>query len=402
MTKHKHPNRRHLLAAAAAATGLAALPARLAAQAAGPIKLGTLTPLTGAGGSYGPLMRDAVKGVIDAVNASGGVLGRQIALTSEDDQTNPEAAVRAARKLIDVDGVSAIIGTWASAVTTAVAPLCWQNKVALFTVSGADSVTKLPHLGYIFRTQPASTPQFHAAVRFMHQQGAKNLAYMGVQAPFAAGWIQSMGEYGKANNLGAWSLIYEGDKTTLRSEVDQLMRTNTDFMFLGGYATDTAVLLRDIFRAGYKGKMLAPAYAVNPKLIESLPAEVTDGVHVYEPWGAVDSGGYKRVAAIVKQAEVDPYTAQCYDHANLAVLAIAIAGAASGDALKDNVRKVTAAGGDKVDWAVDGLKALAAGRKITYTGASGPCVFDEIGDISGTQYRWSRIKDKKMETVAIS
>ncbi len=59
------------------------------------------------------------------MNAAGGVLGRRIELLGEDDQTNPEAGVRAARKLIDVDKVSAIIGTWASAVTTAVAPLCW-------------------------------------------------------------------------------------------------------------------------------------------------------------------------------------------------------------------------------------------------------------------------------------
>ncbi len=62
------------------------------------------------------------------VNAAGGVLGRQIQLVSEDDQTNPEAAVRAARKLIDVDKVAAIMGTWASAVTTAVAPLCWESQ----------------------------------------------------------------------------------------------------------------------------------------------------------------------------------------------------------------------------------------------------------------------------------
>ena len=36
--------------------------------------------------------------------------------------------------LIDVDGVSAIMGTWASSVTTAVAPLCWESGVMLFTV----------------------------------------------------------------------------------------------------------------------------------------------------------------------------------------------------------------------------------------------------------------------------
>ena len=101
-----------------------------------------------------PAMLKAVKAVVDEVNAAGGVLGRKVELVSEDDQTNPEAGVRAARKLIDVDKVPAIMGTWASAVTTAVAPLCWESKTFLATVSGADSITQLPHQGYLIRTQP--------------------------------------------------------------------------------------------------------------------------------------------------------------------------------------------------------------------------------------------------------
>ncbi len=88
-----------------------------------------------------------------------GSAGRQIALTIADTQTNPDATVAGGHKLIDVDRVAAVVGTWASADTTAVAPLCWEAKVMLFTVSGADSITKLPHHGYIIRTQPNTVLQ---------------------------------------------------------------------------------------------------------------------------------------------------------------------------------------------------------------------------------------------------
>ena len=98
-----------------------------------------LTPLTGAGGFDGPRMLKAMQAVADEINAAGGVLGQQIELVVEDDETNPEAAVRAAHKLIDVDKVPVIMGTWASAVTTAVAPVCWESKTFLTTVSGADT-----------------------------------------------------------------------------------------------------------------------------------------------------------------------------------------------------------------------------------------------------------------------
>ena len=159
---------------AALAAGVAALasPAVVRAQA-DPIKLATLTPLTGAGGPYGPVMAKAAASVVEEVNKAGGVLGRRIVLVSEDDQTNPEAAVRAARKLIDVDKVSAIMGTWASSVTTAVAPLCWESKTFLCTVSGADSITLLPHQGFLIRTQPNSKLQVTRVGEFILSLGAK-------------------------------------------------------------------------------------------------------------------------------------------------------------------------------------------------------------------------------------
>ncbi|HET7135546.1 MAG TPA: ABC transporter substrate-binding protein, partial [Casimicrobiaceae bacterium] len=98
-----------------------------------PLQIGVLTPLTGAGGFDGPRMAKAMQAVIDEVNGNGGLLGRKAVLVVEDGQTNPEAAVRAARKLIDVTKVPAIMGTWASAVTSAVAPLCWESKTFLTT-----------------------------------------------------------------------------------------------------------------------------------------------------------------------------------------------------------------------------------------------------------------------------
>ncbi len=159
-------SRRTFLAGTAmtALAGYAPSPAR--AQPA-TMQLGVLTPLTGAGGFDGPRMLKAMQAVAEEINGTGGLLGKKIELIVEDDQTNPEPAVRAARKLIDVSKVPVIMGTWASAVTTAVAPVCWESKTFLTTVSGADSITHLPHQGYLIRKrrdvrslprQPSASP----------------------------------------------------------------------------------------------------------------------------------------------------------------------------------------------------------------------------------------------------
>ena len=381
-----HFNRRMFLASA---TATLAAPAIVRAQA-GPVHLGTLTPLTGVGGTYGPSMRDAMAGVVASVNEAGGVLGQQIALTSEDTQTSPEAAVRAARKLIDVDGVSAIMGTWASSVTTAIAPLCWESKTMLFCVSGADSITELPHEGFIARTQPNSKLQIRVAGDFMVGEGAKAMAWIGPQTPFAASSIAILREIADANGGTMEDLIYEADKSTYRSEVDRILLGNPDFIMLGGYSADSTVLLRDIWQAGYEGQIIGPAYAVNQSLMDALPAEVVEGVYTWEGAPAVDSSAYARVQAILGVEDVDPYSAQTYDHANLAILAMAASGESTGDAIRTGLRTISQGDGQTVDNAVDGLAALSGG--INYSGASGPCDFDDIGDITGTQFIFKKVE----------
>jgi branched-chain amino acid transport system substrate-binding protein len=366
-----------------------AAPAILRAQT-GPIVLGTLTPLTGVGGTYGPSMRDAMLGVVSDVNAAGGVLGRELSVVSEDTQTSPEAAVRAARKLIDVDGVAAIMGTWASSVTTAVAPLAWESDTMLMCVSGADSITELPHGGFIARTQPNSKLQIRVAGDFMVEEGAQAMAWIGPQTPFAASSIEILEEIAGASGGTMESLIYEADKSTYRSEVDQILRGDPDFIMLGGYAADSTVLLRDIWQACYEGQIIGPAYAVNATVIEALPAEVLEGVFTWEGAPAVDSEAYADVQRILGVEDVDPYSAQTYDHASLAILAMAAAGEATGDAIRQSLRTVSQGDGATVQSAVAGLEALSGG--IDYKGASGPCDFDEIGDITGTQFVFKRIE----------
>ncbi len=180
----KSLNRRSVLKGAVASAAAATLPARAFAQAE-PIKIGILTPLTGAGGNDGPRMLKAMQAVFDEVNKAGGVLGRKVDTVVEDDQTNPEAALRAARKLIEVDKVPVIMGTWASAVTSAVAPVCWESKTFLMTVSGADSITLLPHQGFLVRTQPNSKLQAIAHATYIASLGKRRIGILGIQAPFA-------------------------------------------------------------------------------------------------------------------------------------------------------------------------------------------------------------------------
>jgi ABC-type branched-subunit amino acid transport system substrate-binding protein len=390
--------RRGLLQSAAA---FAATPAIAHAQNA-PLTLGVLTPLTGAGSFDGPRMLKAMQAVADDINAAGGVLGRKVEFTIEDDETNPEAAVRAAHKLVDVNKVPVIMGTWASAVTTAVAPVCWESKTFLTTVSGADSITHLPHQGYLIRTQPNNELQATKHAQFIIKHGTKRVFILAIQAPFAEPTRKYLTEMLTPHGVQVTGyLVYDKDKTSYRSEVDQALRTKPDLLYLNGYAPDVAVVLRDLYRAGYDGDRFCQSYALTEKSLQELPKEVTNGVITVQPSADLNSPAYAAASKRMGTASPDSYVAQATDWISIVTLTIAKAGAATGTAIRDNVRKITNSDGMKVYTAVDGLAALKEGKEIKYSGASGPCTFTDIGDISDCKFAFNRVDNGTFKSIEL-
>jgi branched-chain amino acid transport system substrate-binding protein len=398
------PSRRLFLQSSAFATVASLLPTATFAQSQ-PIRLGALVPLTGAGGSYGVPMAKVAKAVVDEVNAGGGINGRKLELIVEDDQTSPEAAVRAARKLIDIDKVVAIMGTWSSAVTTAVAPLCWESKTFLTTTSGADSITLLPHQGYLIRTQPNTMLQGRKFGEYAIEKGAKRVFFVSPQTPFVKSQFDSITAAVKKAGGETASLVYDDKKPSYRTEVDETLRFKPDAIIFGGYTPDTSVMLKEVYRAGYTGLKIAFGYSVNQKLIESVPSETVESIVTISPSPAEGSDAYARVAKLAGVTNPDPYTAQIYDQVNLVILALAAAGSTepSGTAIKDSVRKVSQSkDGTKITNAPDGLKLLAGGKVIDYDGASGPCEFTDIGDILDCKFRYDEVKTGKLVLLKIA
>jgi neutral amino acid-binding protein len=71
--------------------------------------------------------------LVETVNDCGGVLGKPIKLFKEDDRTQPPAGAEAATKLIRVDRVGAIVGAFASSVSSAALAIAVPNKVVMIS-----------------------------------------------------------------------------------------------------------------------------------------------------------------------------------------------------------------------------------------------------------------------------
>ena len=112
------------------------------AYAADPIKIGVVTPLSGTYAGIGQQVKWGLDLATKEVNAAGGIMGRQIELTYEDEEANPSVAVQKADKLFQVNKVDFLTGTVNSGSTLAVGQTAERaGKLIATTVSFADSIT---------------------------------------------------------------------------------------------------------------------------------------------------------------------------------------------------------------------------------------------------------------------
>jgi branched-chain amino acid transport system substrate-binding protein len=131
-------NRRSVLKGGAAMAGTLAIgfPSIVRAQGDA-IKIGHLTPLTGFLGALGAYAQLGMRMAEEEINKAGGVMGRPLAITSED-SVNPATAATKAQRMLEQDGAAFLFGEINSASALNIAGVALRNK-RLFVSVGARS-----------------------------------------------------------------------------------------------------------------------------------------------------------------------------------------------------------------------------------------------------------------------
>ncbi|TAM86362.1 amino acid ABC transporter substrate-binding protein [bacterium] len=397
-------SRRRFTALAAAGLGLTVTAGAgpIAALAAGPeIPVGTLMPLTGAGGLFGQNMLKAVRAAVGQINAAGGPLGRKIRLYEEDDQTDPDAAVRAAKKLIEVNKVVAVIGTWASGVTLAVAPVCQASRVVEMSTSGASKITTVQKQGYVYRTEPDDTLFGRAYAEFALERGWKRMAVLGLNVPFTATTVGSFRRAFEARGGTVLSFdTYNQSQTTFRSETLKASQGNPDCILISGYEPDVTGILRSAYENGLHEKFLVPGFSVSETLIKNA-GPAAEGLLLVQEGVSEGSPSYRRVASALGGSEYYSFAAQAWDQIQLVALAIEAAKSARGDAINRMLRAVSGPPGARVSSFAEAAPLLRRGRKVNYEGASGSIDFDADGNITTANFRVAEVRDGKIAPVQL-
>ena len=384
-----HNSRRDFLAMAAGLAALAASPRYACAQASGSLRIGSMCPISGGGSSYGSGMQKAIEIAVAEINGAGGAGGRKLELFSEDSQTKPEAAVLAAKKLIEVNKVQAILGTWSSGVTLAVMPLTDAANIIEMNTSGAPAISTQDTKDLVWRFQ-ATNDQIGAAFAVASEKrGFKRPATMAFNNASGIGNVEGFKKvWEKKHGKVVASIVYEPNRPSYRTELQQILAAKPDVIVTGSYLPDSTIILREWYQTGQDAKWIMPGWAANSDLVKVLGNDVVEGVIAVDAISNEGAASYKHLdaeyqKAVGKPVSTNVYAAMTYDMVVCLALAMEAAGAnAAITQVNAKIRDVANPPGAKVFSFAEGKKLLDQKQKVNYEGASSRLDFDKSGDVT--------------------
>lgn len=130
------------------------------AQTGEPYKIGVTWPLTGPLASSGQEYLPGLEIAVMHVNRAGGVNGHPLQLVVEDSQGTPQGGVAAMRKVVQVDGVQAILTIYTNVVAAQI-PLADQLKVPILgAVQTPGLMSRSPYTFSHAETVPGTAALF--------------------------------------------------------------------------------------------------------------------------------------------------------------------------------------------------------------------------------------------------
>jgi branched-chain amino acid transport system substrate-binding protein len=170
------------------------------ALAAEPIKLGAFFDLTGAGSAIGTPTKLVAEMVVKKINGEGGINGRPLQLVIADDEGDPTKAALIAKRFIESDKVTAIIGPTRTDTGMAAKPTIEQMKVPTFMCVGGDPVVTVAPFRWTFKSPQRTSVAVKKTYDYMKKRGFQKMAIITSADGFGRdgkNWLEKLApEYG--------------------------------------------------------------------------------------------------------------------------------------------------------------------------------------------------------------
>ncbi|MFF6995930.1 branched-chain amino acid ABC transporter substrate-binding protein [Streptomyces sp. NPDC008313] len=322
----------------------------------GTIKLGMLAPLTGSSAAIGPYMKDGAQLAVDEINARGGVDGRKLSLTVEDEACDPKTAAAGAAKLVSA-GTDISVGGYCSSATLPTLSIFDKAHIPMLipAANSADLIAQKQR--NVFLVNGTGIQQADAASKFIKAAAAKGVALIDDNTSYSTDITKRTGN--DLQKLGVKVVSHQSvtaGESDYSGAVNAVRDSKADFVYWTGYYQEGGLLIKQLKAAGYKGKIMVADGSVDGKLVQIAGRQNAQGVFATMtqtpqtiPDGAAWVAKYKKKFG----SAPGPYSTQAYDAVRVAAEAVRTAGSTDGRAVTKALEQI------------DGFKIFSGPLKFT-------------------------------------
>ncbi|HEY3203243.1 MAG TPA: ABC transporter substrate-binding protein [Thermoanaerobaculia bacterium] len=306
------------------------------------VLIGEYGSLTGGIATFGISTKNASQMAFDEINKKGGILGKQIKLLVEDDQSKPEEAGTVVTKLINQNGVVAVLGHVASSHSLAAAPICQANQIPMISPSSTNP--RVTQVGdFIFRVcfidpfQGAVMAKFAADTLKLKKVAilvdVRSDYSVGLQTFFRQQFRQLRGE------VIAEQSYSQGD-SDFRAQLTQIKSLNPEAVYVPGYYTEVGTIVHQARELGITVPFMGGDGWDSPKLWE-IGGESLNGCYFSNHYSTDDPNpAVQKFVADYKdryKQVPDALAALAYDAARILADAMTRAGSSNGAKVRDAI-----------------------------------------------------------------
>jgi len=234
------------------------------------LKVGEFGSMTGGQANFGISTHEGIQMALDEQNAAGGIGGVPLEVIKYDDQSKAEEAQTAVQKLVNADGVIAVLGEVASSNSLAGAPICQRAGVPMITPSSTNP--KVTEVGdFIFRVCFIDPFQGQVMAKFARE--TLKLNKVAILKDLKSDYSVGLTEYFiKAfTAMGGQVLVvqtYSKDDQDFRAQLTAIKALSPEGIYVPGYYTEVGLIARQAREQGIKGPLFGGDGWESTKLTE--------------------------------------------------------------------------------------------------------------------------------------
>ena len=214
------------------------------------LRIGYLADRSGSLAELGDVISVGVELAVQHINEAGGVNGRDVVLVSGDTKVNPTQGVEEARRLVEVEGVQAIVGAISSTVTLAVTEsVIGPSGVVMITPSASSPALSTSNDNdFLFRSAPSDVAKGVILAALAREEGLDNVGLLYRDDAYGQGLAEVFTQhFGGTVSAASYSAL---GQTSYLAELQQAASGGADLLVVVAFPGEAEVFLRESIENG--------------------------------------------------------------------------------------------------------------------------------------------------------